>query len=104
MGFLVDLRAELLALPKAEQQRFSALDAELEHLFANWFDVALLELRRLSWDSPASLIEKLIQYEAVHDIRSWADLKNRLDSDRRDRKSTRLNSGHLVISYAVFCL
>jgi malonyl-CoA decarboxylase len=83
MGFLVDLRAELLALPKAEQQRFSALDAELEHLFSTWFDVALLELRRLSWDSPASLIEKLIQYEAVHDIRSWADLKNRLDSDRR---------------------
>ena len=40
-------------------------------------------MRRLSWDSPASLLEKLIQYEAVHDIRSWADLKNRLDSDRR---------------------
>jgi malonyl-CoA decarboxylase len=37
----------------------------------------------LSWDSPASLVEKLIQYEAVHDIRSWGDLKNRLDSDRR---------------------
>ena len=45
--------------------------------------MAFLELRRLSWDSPASLLEKLIQYEAVHDIRSWADLKNRLDSDRR---------------------
>lgn len=83
MGFLVDLRAQLLALPKAEQPRFAALDAELEHLFSSWFDVALLELRRLSWDSPASLIEKLIEYEAVHDIRSWADLKNRLDSDRR---------------------
>ena len=44
---------------------------------------AFLELRRISWDSPASLIEKLIKYEAVHDIRSWADVKNRLDSDRR---------------------
>ena len=42
-----------------------------------------LELRRISWDSPASLIEKLIKYEAVHDIRSWDDVKNRLDSDRR---------------------
>ena len=40
-------------------------------------------MRTISWDSPASLIEKLIKYEAVHDIRSWADLKNRLDSDRR---------------------
>ncbi|WP_120967290.1 malonyl-CoA decarboxylase [Comamonas sp. lk] len=82
MGFLVDMRAELLALPKAEQ-RYVALDAELEHLFSNWFDVALLELKSLNWDSPASLLEKLIKYEAVHDIRSWSDLKNRLDSDRR---------------------
>ncbi|MEO6017688.1 MAG: malonyl-CoA decarboxylase family protein, partial [Polaromonas sp.] len=42
-----------------------------------------LDLRRISWDSPASLIEKLIKYEAVHDIKSWSDVKNRLDSDRR---------------------
>jgi malonyl-CoA decarboxylase len=45
--------------------------------------VAFLELRRFSWDSPASLIEKMIRYEAVHDIRNWEDMKNRLDSDRR---------------------
>jgi malonyl-CoA decarboxylase len=45
--------------------------------------VGFLELRRISWDSPASLVEKLIKYEAVHDIRSWEDVKNRLDSDRR---------------------
>lgn len=82
MRFLVDLRAELLRALKGDK-RLLALDAELEHLFSTWFDVAFLELRRLSWDSPASLLEKLIQYEAVHDIRSWADLKNRLDSDRR---------------------
>ena len=82
MRFLIDMRAELLKLPKSDK-RFVALDAELEHLFANWFDVAFLELRKLTWDSPASLLEKLIEYEAVHDIRSWADLKNRVDSDRR---------------------
>ena len=82
MRFLVDLRAELLREIRGDK-RLLALDAELEHLFSTWFDVAFLELRRLSWDSPASLLEKLIQYEAVHDIRSWADLKNRLDSDRR---------------------
>ena len=45
--------------------------------------MGFLDLRRISWDSPASLIEKLIKYEAVHDIKSWADVKNRLDSDRR---------------------
>jgi malonyl-CoA decarboxylase len=82
MRFLVDLRADLLPGLKSDK-RLLPLDAELETLFSTWFDVAFLELRRISWDSPASLIEKLIKYEAVHDIRSWADVKNRLDSDRR---------------------
>lgn len=80
--FLVGLRAELLPQLRAEK-RLLALDAELENLFSSWFDVAFLELRRISWDSPASLIEKLIRYEAVHDIRGWDDVRNRLDSDRR---------------------
>lgn len=82
LRFLVDLRAELLPCLRSDK-RLLALDAELESLFSTWFDVAFLELRRISWDSPASLIEKLIRYEAVHDIRGWADVKNRLDSDRR---------------------
>jgi malonyl-CoA decarboxylase len=80
--FLVDLRAEMLPMLKGDR-RLQALDVEMEYMFSTWFDVGFLELRRLSWDSPASLIEKLIKYEAVHDIRSWADVKNRLDSDRR---------------------
>lgn len=82
MRFLVDLRAELLQHLKGDK-RLLALDAELENLFSTWFDVGFLELRRISWDSPASLIEKLIKYEAVHDIRGWADVKNRLRTDRR---------------------
>jgi malonyl-CoA decarboxylase len=82
MRFLIDLRAELLPQLRTDK-RLLALDAELENLFSTWFDVAFLELRRISWDSPASLIEKLIKYEAVHDIRGWSDVKNRLDSDRR---------------------
>ncbi len=82
MRFLVDLRAELLPALKGNK-RVMALEAELENLFTTWFDVAFLELRRISWDSPASLVEKLIKYEAVHDIKSWGDVKNRLDSDRR---------------------
>ena len=80
--FLVRLRADMLPYLKADK-RLQALDVEMEYMFSTWFDVGFQELRRISWDSPASLIEKLIQYEAVHDIKSWADVKNRLDSDRR---------------------
>ncbi len=80
--FLVDMRAELQSHLKADR-RLRALDVEMEYMFSTWFDVGFLDLRRISWDSPASLVEKLIKYEAVHDVRSWADMKNRLDSDRR---------------------
>ena len=80
--FLVDLRAEMLPFLKTDR-RLQALDVEMEYMFSTWFDVGFLDLRRISWDSPASLVEKLIKYEAVHDVRSWADMKNRLDSDRR---------------------
>ena len=82
MRFLIDLRAEILPELKRDK-RLAALDAELEQLFSTWLDVAFLDLQRISWNSPASLVEKLIQYEAVHDITSWADVKNRLDDDRR---------------------
>jgi malonyl-CoA decarboxylase len=80
--FLVNMRAEFLPFLKTDK-RLLALDVEMEYMFSTWFDVGFLELQRISWDSPASLIEKLIKYEAVHDIKSWADMKNRLDSDRR---------------------
>ncbi|CAM8651636.1 Malonyl-CoA decarboxylase, C-terminal [Comamonadaceae bacterium] len=80
--FLVNLRAEMQSALKGDK-RLQALDVEMEYMFSTWFDVGFLELRRISWDSPASLVEKLIKYEAVHDIKSWADVKNRLDSDRR---------------------
>lgn len=80
--FLVDLRADLLRfLP--EQPLLKPLDRELEARLSAWFDVGFLELARITWNSPAALLEKLVQYEAVHEIQSWQDLKNRLDSDRR---------------------
>ena len=82
LRFLVDLRAELLPHLRSDK-RLVALDAELEALFTTWFDVAFLDLQRISWQSPAALVEKLIKYEAVHDVTSWADAKNRLDEDRR---------------------
>jgi len=80
--FLVDLRADLLRYLENDRE-LAVLDRELESRLSAWFDVGFLELQRLTWSSPAALLEKLIEYEAVHEIRSWADLKNRLDSDRR---------------------
>lgn len=80
--FLVDLRADLLRYLENDPD-LAVLDRELESRLSAWFDVGFLELQRLTWNSPAALLEKLIEYEAVHEIRSWADLKNRLDSDRR---------------------
>lgn len=82
LRFLIDMRTQWLPELKKDR-RLLALDSEMEALLSTWFDVAFLELRRINWDSPASLLEKLIRYEAVHDIKSWMDLKNRLDSDRR---------------------
>jgi malonyl-CoA decarboxylase len=80
--FVVDLRADLLAI-KDPAPELKALDRDLRGLLESWFDVGFLDVRRISWDSPASLLEKLIAYEAVHEIRSWNDLRHRLESDRR---------------------
>ena len=80
--FLVDLRAELIALAR-EEPELAPLEADLRRLLASWFDVGFLQLRTITWNAPAALLEKLIAYEAVHEIRGWDDLKNRLDSDRR---------------------
>ncbi len=80
--FLVDLRADLLRFLE-QSPELELLDDELHSLFASWFDVGNLELRRISWESSAMLLEKLMAYEAVHEILSWNDLRNRLDSDRR---------------------
>ena len=82
MKFLVDLRQDLLNLLDQDPE-LAALDRELETRLTGWFDVGFLELSRITWNSSALLLEKLIRYEAVHEISSWADLKNRLDSDRR---------------------
>ena len=80
--FLVDLRAELAGMMKGEP-RLTALEAELKALLSAWFDVGFLELQRITWRSPACVLEKIMAYEAVHAIQGWGDLKNRLDSDRR---------------------
>jgi malonyl-CoA decarboxylase len=80
--FLVDMRADILPLAR-DDGALEALGADLKELLTSWFDVGFLTLERITWDSPAALLEKLIHYEAVHAIRDFDDMKNRLDSDRR---------------------
>ena len=80
--FLVDMRAEILSLQK-RNDAVKGLSLDLRTMLSAWFDIGLLELVRIDWNSPASLLEKLIEYESVHAIKSWDDMKNRLDTDRR---------------------
>jgi malonyl-CoA decarboxylase len=80
--FVVDLRADLMPIASSSAE-LGGLDDHLKEILAAWFDFGMLELHRITWESPAALLEKLIVYEAVHEIRSWEDLRNRLDSDRR---------------------
>jgi malonyl-CoA decarboxylase len=80
--FLVDLRADALRL-RSRDGALAIVDEALLALFRDWFALGNLELRRISWNSPAALLERLMAYEAVHEIRSWRDLRHRLESDRR---------------------
>jgi len=78
--FLVDMRSQLLG---SDDPALKTLDADLKELFQLWFDPGFLDIQRITWNSSASLLEKLMDYEANHSIISWRDLKNRLDGDRR---------------------
>jgi malonyl-CoA decarboxylase len=79
---LLAMREELLAHLHREPA-LKLLDADLKHLFASWFNRGFLQLRRIDWQSPAAVLEKLIAYEAVHEIQGWDDLRRRLAPDRR---------------------
>jgi malonyl-CoA decarboxylase len=79
---LVAIRKHLLDLP-AKSPNLSALDADLRHLFRSWFNRGFLSLKRITWQTSALILEKLIQYESVHEINGWPDLRRRLQSDRR---------------------
>ena len=79
---LVALRQEILGYLRTEPD-LAPLDSDLRHLFASWFNRGFLELRRIDWNTPASVLEKLIRYEAVHEIQGWEDLRRRLAPDRR---------------------
>jgi malonyl-CoA decarboxylase len=79
---LVAMRKELLGRLR-DNPELKALDSDLHHLFASWFNRGFLELRRIDWQTPAAVLEKLIAYEAVHEIQGWEDLRRRLAPDRR---------------------
>jgi malonyl-CoA decarboxylase len=81
-GTLIAMRSEITAHLRHEPE-LKLLDADLKHLFASWFNRGFLELRRIDWQSPAAVLEKLIAYEAVHAIKGWDDLRRRLAPDRR---------------------
>jgi malonyl-CoA decarboxylase len=79
---LVQLRSDLLGEVKAHPE-LEAVDHDLTHLLGSWFNRGFLELKRIDWSTPAAVLEKLIEYEAVHEIRGFPDLKRRLERDRR---------------------
>lgn len=79
---LVALRADLLEQSSARAD-FALLDADLKHLFKSWFNRGFLRMERISWQTSARLLEKLIRYESVHEINGWPDLHRRLEADRR---------------------
>ncbi|WP_104203928.1 malonyl-CoA decarboxylase [Billgrantia saliphila] len=70
--------------PRSDTRELGAIDADFAHLFGSWFNRGFLVLKRIDWNTPASILEKIIRYEAVHEIRDWDDLRRRLDAvDRR---------------------
>jgi len=81
-AMLVEMRREVQAQVRADPS-LRPLDQDLLHLFSSWFNRGFLELRRIDWETPASVLEKLITYEAVHEIDGWQDLRRRLLPDRR---------------------
>jgi malonyl-CoA decarboxylase len=66
-----------------EHPELQALDVDLKVLFTHWFNRGFLRLERIGWHTPASVLEKLIRYESVHEINGWPDLRRRLAPDRR---------------------
>jgi len=81
-SMLLELRREL-AVAVRKHPELAAVDNDLAHLLGSWFNRGFLELKRIDWNTPAAILEKLIKYEAVHRIDGFPDLKRRLERDRR---------------------
>jgi malonyl-CoA decarboxylase len=79
---LVDMHARVLR-NLSEHGKWLGTEADLTHLLRSWFNRGFLTLQRIDWRTSALILEKLIQYEAVHEIQGWGDLRRRLQADRR---------------------
>jgi malonyl-CoA decarboxylase len=80
---LVAMRADLFDAMRGDRG-LAVVDRDFQHLFASWFNRGFLVLWRIDWSSPAAILEKIIRYEAVHEIRDWDELRRRIDpTDRR---------------------
>ena len=79
---LVRLRADLLRTLEDHPER-AGIDSDLVHLLRSWFNRGFLVLQRIDWRTSAAVLERLIAYEAVHQIQGWDDLRRRLAADRR---------------------
>jgi malonyl-CoA decarboxylase len=79
---LVTMRADLLRCVRKHPE-LGVIDADLKHLFRSWFNRGFLRLERIGWHTSALTLEKLIDYESVHEIHGWPDLRRRLEADRR---------------------
>src|SRR5215475_12647741 len=81
---LVRMREQLMDSLDHRHEDLASVDADFTHLFSSWFNRGFLVLRRIDWSTPAIVLEKIIRYEAVHEIRGWDDLRRRIDPpDRR---------------------
>ncbi|MDB2667413.1 malonyl-CoA decarboxylase [Luminiphilus sp.] len=78
---LVKMRGTLLSL-LSEHSDLKSVDTDLKHQFVSWFNRGFLELRVIDWNSPAAVLEKIIEYESVHAIQGWDDLRSRLRDNR----------------------
>jgi malonyl-CoA decarboxylase len=81
-AIIVALREDLLKILK-DNKELSALDNDLRHLFRAWFNPGFLKLAKITWDTKAAVLEKIIKYERVHQIKDMNELKRRLGEDRR---------------------
>jgi len=79
---LVHMRAAMLST-LAQNAHWEPIASDLSHLLTSWFNRGFLVLQRIDWHTPAVILEKLIEYEAVHQIQGWPDLRRRLERDRR---------------------
>ena len=79
---LVTMREELFEHQKSHPV-LKVLDEDFRHLFSSWFNPGFLVLRRIDWSTPASILERIIRYEAVHAIRDWTDLRRRIEPEDR---------------------